>query len=63
MSEAPLSGILTFLFTDLEGSTPLWEQYPDLMQVVSARHDELLRAVFEGKREGRLEDFHIELVN
>jgi len=48
MSEAPLSGILTFLFTDLEGSTPLWEQYPDLMQVVSARHDELLRAVFEG---------------
>jgi predicted ATPase/class 3 adenylate cyclase len=48
MSEAPLSGILTFLFTDLEGSTPLWEQHPDLMQVVSARHDELLRTVFEG---------------
>ncbi len=48
MSEAPLSGILTFLFTDLEGSTPLWEQYPELMQVVSARHDQLLRAVFEG---------------
>jgi predicted ATPase/class 3 adenylate cyclase len=48
MSKAPLSGILTFLFTDLEGSTSLWEQYPELMQTVSARHDELLRAVFEG---------------
>jgi len=48
MSEVPRSGILTFLFTDLEGSTPRWEQYPDLMQAVSARHDELLRAVFEG---------------
>jgi predicted ATPase/class 3 adenylate cyclase len=47
MSEAPFSGILTFLFTDLEGSTPLWEQHPHLMQEISARHDELLRAAFE----------------
>ncbi len=46
MSQAPLSGILTFLFTDLEGSTPLWERHPDLMQAVSARHDALLRAAF-----------------
>ncbi len=46
-SEAPLKGILTFLFTDLENSTPLWEQHPDLMQEIAARHDELLRAAFE----------------
>ena len=32
---------LTFLFTDLENSTPLWEKFPDEMQRVSARHDAL----------------------
>lgn len=38
---------LTFLFTDLENSTPLWEEYPDDMQQVSARHDMLMRLVIE----------------
>jgi predicted ATPase/class 3 adenylate cyclase len=33
----------TFLFTDLENSTPLWEDHPNLMQELSARHDALLR--------------------
>jgi predicted ATPase/class 3 adenylate cyclase len=47
MSETPLSGILTFLFTDLEGSTALWDRHPGLMQAVTARHDELLRSAFE----------------
>jgi predicted ATPase/class 3 adenylate cyclase len=47
MSETSLFGILTFLFTDLEGSTLLWDRYPDLMQEVSARHDDLLREAFE----------------
>lgn len=47
MSQAPLAGILTFLFTDLESSTPLWEKHPILMQEVSARHDELLRDAFQ----------------
>jgi predicted ATPase/class 3 adenylate cyclase len=47
MSETSLSGILTFLFTDLENSTLLWDRYPDLMQDVSARHDDLLRKAFE----------------
>ncbi len=37
----------TFLFTDLENSTPLWEKYPEDMQLVSARHDELMRGVIE----------------
>ena len=36
------SGILTFLFTDVEGSTCLWEQYPEKMRQVTARHDELI---------------------
>lgn len=34
---------LTFLFTDLEDSTPLWEKFPDEMQEASARHGALLR--------------------
>jgi len=44
---------LTFLFTDLENSTPLWADYPDDMQQVSARHDALMRAVIEG-HDGRV---------
>jgi predicted ATPase/class 3 adenylate cyclase len=37
------SGTVTFLFTDLEGSTHLWDEHPDAMRAASARHDELLR--------------------
>lgn len=39
------SGTVTFLFTDIEGSTPLWERKPDLMHRALARHDELVRRV------------------
>jgi predicted ATPase/class 3 adenylate cyclase len=42
MAELP-SGTVTFLFTDLEGSTRLWEQEPHAMKAALARHDELLR--------------------
>jgi predicted ATPase/class 3 adenylate cyclase len=31
------------LFTDLEGSTRLWEEHPDAMKEALARHDEILR--------------------
>ena len=34
----------TFLFTDIEGSTKLWEQFPEAMKVALARHDALLRS-------------------
>lgn len=34
---------LAFLFTDLEGSTRLWEEFPYAMQDALARHDEILR--------------------
>ncbi|WP_309716778.1 adenylate/guanylate cyclase domain-containing protein [Armatimonas sp.] len=40
-----LSGTLTFLFTDIEGSTRLWESFPEEMRLALARHDALLRQV------------------
>ncbi|MGB8645346.1 MAG: tetratricopeptide repeat protein [Anaerolineae bacterium] len=36
------SGIVTFLFTDIEGSTRLWEQHPDAMRHAMQRHDQLV---------------------
>lgn len=36
---------VTFLFTDVEGSTRLWEQHSAAMHAALARHDALLRAV------------------
>ena len=41
------TGTVTFLFTDIEGSTPLWEQFPEAMQVALARHDAILRHAIE----------------
>ena len=41
------SGTVTFLFTDLEGSTRLWEDHPDSMHGALARHDELVREAIE----------------
>ena len=37
-------GTVTFLFTDIESSTRLWEQWPDAMQSALAAHDRILRA-------------------
>jgi len=44
---SPPTGTLTFLFTDIEGSTRMWERSPQAMQVALARHDELLRRAIE----------------
>lgn len=41
------SGTLTFLFTDIEGSTQGWEQHPQAMQAAVARHDAILRQAVE----------------
>jgi predicted ATPase/class 3 adenylate cyclase len=38
---------LTFLFTDLESSTRLWENVPDAMKVAVERHDAILRGAVE----------------
>ena len=41
------SGVVTFLFTDVEGSTRRWEAEADAMRVALAAHDEVLRSVIE----------------
>ncbi len=40
-------GTVTFLFTDVEGSTRLWEDHPDVMHDVVARHDAIVRGAIE----------------
>src|SRR5512132_2116085 len=35
-------GILTFLLTDIEGSTPLWEQHQATMGAALTRHEALI---------------------
>ncbi|MEO5953439.1 MAG: adenylate/guanylate cyclase domain-containing protein, partial [Chloroflexia bacterium] len=42
------SGTITFLFTDIEGSTKRWEEQPAAMGIALAKHDILLRGIFEG---------------
>jgi predicted ATPase/class 3 adenylate cyclase len=44
---SPPTGTVTFLFTDIEGSTKLWEDNAPAMQAALARHDELLRSSIE----------------
>jgi class 3 adenylate cyclase len=39
--------VVTFLFTDVEGSTRRWEADPDGMRAALAAHDEVLRQVIE----------------
>lgn len=43
----PPTGLVTFLFTDIEGSTKLWERYPQAMRPALARHDAILREAIE----------------
>ena len=44
------SGVTTYLFTDIEGSTRLWEQEPERMRPALARHDALTREAVEAHR-------------
>ncbi len=48
MSE-PSAGPLTFLFTDIEGSTRLWEEHPEAMGTALAQHDALLRTCIQSR--------------
>ena len=42
-----LTGTVTFLLTDIEGSTRLWEVVPEAMEVALERHNRLLTGVIE----------------
>ncbi len=42
------SGTVTFLFTDIEGSTRRWEADAEAMRVALAAHDEVMRSAIEG---------------
>jgi class 3 adenylate cyclase len=44
---SPPTGTVTFLFTDIEGSTKLWERHPEAMQRALSRHDEILCCITE----------------
>jgi len=52
MAETP-QGTVTFVFTDIVGSTRLWEKFPSQMGAALARHDALLRETFS-KRGGHV---------
>ena len=45
---SPPTGEVTFLFTDIQGSTRLWERDTKRMQLALARHDQILKGVIEG---------------
>jgi predicted ATPase/class 3 adenylate cyclase len=42
------AGTVTFLLTDIEGSTRLWETVPEAMEVALERHNRLVTSVIEG---------------
>ena len=50
---SPPTGTITFLFTDVEGSTRLWEQSPDAMRHALTRHDALASDLM-GRHDGLL---------
>ena len=45
--ETAPSGVVTFLFTDIEGSTRRWEADPEVMRAALADHDDVLRTAIE----------------
>jgi class 3 adenylate cyclase len=44
MPELP-DGVVTFVFTDVEGSTRLWEDSPGTMMEALNQHDEVIESV------------------
>ena len=43
------TGTVTFLFTDVEGSTRLWAEHGEAMGKAVARHEELILEAVEGR--------------
>jgi len=48
MATLPI-GTITFLFSDIEGSSKKWERYPDAMRVALAAHDRMMREALEAQ--------------
>ncbi len=48
MNTADLAGAVAVLFTDIEGSTRLWEESPEQMRPALERHNALARTAIEG---------------
>ena len=44
---SPPTGDVTFLFTDIEGSTALWDRTPDAMTESLAEHDRRMNSIIE----------------
>ena len=44
------SGTVTFLFTDIEDSTKLWERHPQEMLIAQARHNQIVREAIESNK-------------
>ena len=47
------TGTVTFLFTDIEGSTRLWDEHPEAMKAALARHDAILKEAVDSNH-GRI---------
>lgn len=47
MTGTPPSGTVTFVFTDVGGSTSLWQDHPRAMAAALARHDDIVRNAIE----------------
>ena len=45
--QIPPTGDVTFLFTDIEGSTALWDQVPEAMTESLAEHDRRIRSIVD----------------
>ncbi len=43
------SGTVTFLFTDIEGSTQLWEDHPEAMRQALERHDAMVSGAIDAQ--------------
>ena len=43
------TGVVTFLFTDIEGSTRRWEADPEVMRAALADHDDVLHTAIEAR--------------
>ncbi|MBF0548295.1 MAG: tetratricopeptide repeat protein [Candidatus Riflebacteria bacterium] len=46
-TESPPVGLVTLVFTDVQGSTGLWENAPDVMRSALATHDSVMRETID----------------